>query len=139
MIGGLVTILVGHLVETAKLRAYAAALYGAAAASLLFAFIFSLGSLRHWIAVRYGSEYPDLWIAAGFVVLAIPFVGFGIWMQNQRPKRHPAASIALLAGPPAARLAARTVGPRMIAVGVILIASLVLGRSLSARRDRYDD
>jgi hypothetical protein len=135
MIGGLVTVLVGHLVETAKLRAYAAALYAAAAASLLFAFIFALGSLRHWIAVRYGSEYPDLWIAAGFVVLAIPFVGFGIWMQNQRPKRHPAASIALLAGPPAARLAARAVGPRMVAVGVVLIASLIVGRSISGRRD----
>ena len=108
MIGGLVTVLVGHLVETAKLKAYAAALYAAAAASLLFAFVFALGSLRHWIAVRYGSEYPDLWIAAGFVVLAIPFVGFGIWMQSQKPKPHPAASIALLAGPPAARLAMRT-------------------------------
>src|SRR5277367_3377457 len=137
MLGGLVTVLVGHLVETAKLRAYAAALYSAAAASLLFAFIFALGSLRHWIAVRYGSEYPDLWIAAGFVVLAIPFVGFGIWMQGQRPKPHPAASIAMIAGPSAARLAVRTVGPRMIAVGVVLIASLVVGRSLSGRRDNY--
>src|SRR5580658_8521639 len=137
MIGGLVTVLVGHLIETAKLRAYAATLYAAAAASLLFAFIYALGSLRHWIAVRYGSEYPDLWIAAGFVVLAIPFLGFGIWMQNQKPKRHPAASIALLAGPPAARLAARTVGPRMVAVGVVLIASLIVGRSISGRRDTY--
>src|ERR1700761_4361621 len=139
MIGGLVTILAGHLIETAKLRSYALALYAGAAASLLFAFVFALGSLRHWIAVRYGSEYPDLWIAAGFVVLAIPFVGCGIYMQSQKPKRHPAASIALLAGPAAAGFAAGTVGPKMVAVGLVLAASLIVGRSMSGRRDAYPD
>jgi uncharacterized membrane protein YfcA len=136
MIGGLVTLLAGHLIETAKLRAYAAAFYAAAGASLLFAFVFALVALRHWIVLTYGANYPDLWIAAGFVVIAIPFIGLGVWMQQRKPKTHPAASIALLAAPVAARLAVRGAGrlsPRIIAVGVVLIAGLAVGRRLTSK------
>src|SRR5271154_6987592 len=104
MLAGIITALLGHLIETAKLRAVAVALYAAAAVSLLFAFIFALGALRHWIVITYDPAYPDLWISAGFVVLSAPFIGFGVWMQGRKAKIHPAASIAMVAGPPVVRL-----------------------------------
>jgi hypothetical protein len=136
MLVGLVSVLTGHLIETAKLRAYAAALYAAAAVCLLFALVFALVSLNHWIALTYMTPYPGLWIAAGFVVIALPLVGFGVWMQQRKPKANPAASIALLAAPTAARLSwrgARRVSPRVVAVGVVLVAGLAVGRLIGSR------
>lgn len=133
MIGGLVTVLAGHLIETAKRKAQALALYGAAAASLLFASIFGLVALRHWIAVTYASQYPDLWIALGFIVLAAPLAGVGYYLQTKKPKTNPAADIALIAGPPALRFAARKVNARVAAVGLVLVAGLFLGRRLTHR------
>lgn len=134
MLGGLVTVLAGHFIEKAKLKAYAVALYAAAAASLLFASIFALVALRHWIAVHFGSQYPDLWIALGFVIIAAPLIGFGIYLAQSKPKTNPGLDIALLAGPPAVRLAARRLSPRTVGVGVVLVAGLLLGRRMAAKR-----
>ena len=131
MMGGLVAVLTGHLVETLKIKAYAVALYVAAAASLLFAFVFGLVSLRHWIVVTYASQYPDLWIALGFVVLAAILVGVGVWLYQQKPKTQPLADIAFIAGPPAAKLVGRRLNARAVAVGVVLIAGLLVGRRMS--------
>ncbi len=134
MIGGLVTLLAGHFIETAKLKAYAIAFYVGAAASLLFAFVFALVGLRHWIAVTYLSQYPELWIALGFVVIAAVAIGVGVYWQKQKPKTNPAVDIALFAGPPTARLAVRTLSPRVVAVGVVLVAGLLLGRRMTGGR-----
>jgi len=133
MIGGLVAVLGRHLIEVIKLKAYAVALYVAAAASLLFALVFALVGLRHWIAVTYGSNYPDLWIALGFVVITGVLAGVAITLQRKQPTTQPMADIALLAGPPAAMFAVRRLSPRTIAVGVVLIAGLVVGRRMTHR------
>ena len=106
MLSGLAAILLGHLVELVKLRSLAAALYAGAAAFLLFALGFALAGLGRWLALAHGVEYPDLWIALGLVVVAVPFIGFGLALQTRRPKTRPATDIALIAGPPVLRLAA---------------------------------
>ena len=134
MIGGLVTVLAGHFLETAKLRAVAAAFYVAATVILLCAAVFALVALRHWIAVTYLSQYPDLWIALGMAVIAAVLIGVGVYWQKREPKTNPAVDIALLAGPSAARLAFRTMSPRVIAVGVVLVAGLFVGRRLTSGR-----
>jgi uncharacterized membrane protein YfcA len=129
---GLFAVLIGHLAELAKLRAYAAALFAAAAGSLLFAIIFGLVALHNWLfALHVG--YPDLWIALGFIVVTLICGGLGVWMWRQRPKRHPVATIAVVAAPPAARLAMRAVSPGMMVVGAVLIIGLIAGRRLTAR------
>jgi hypothetical protein len=133
MLGGLVTVLAGHLIQKAKLRAFAFALYAGAGASLLFALVFALVALRHWIAITYGSQYPDLWIALLFVVVALIFGGIGAIFYYWKPKTNPVADVALLAGPTLLAAGARSVrrlSPRMIGVGVVLLGGLVLGRAL---------
>jgi len=131
--GRLVLALAGPLIETVKLRAYAAALFFAAAASLLFALVFGLVALRHWIAVSFNSQYPDLWIALGFVVIAVPLIAVGLYLLSQKPKANPTVDLALLAGPPALRLVARKISPQAVAVGVVLVAGVALGRRFAAR------
>jgi hypothetical protein len=131
---GLITVLAGHLAELAKLKAYAAALYGAAAGSLLFALVFGLVALHNLLALTHHVAYPDLWIAGGFVVIALILVGFGVWMWRRRPTTYPAASIMLFAAPPAVRLGMRVLTPRVVAVGTILFVGLMVGRRLTARR-----
>ena len=136
MLGGLVTVLAGHLIQKAKLRAIALALYAGTAASLLFALVFALVSLRRWIAITYGSEYPEMWIALGFVVLAILFGGVGYFFHVRKPKGNAAADVAILAAPTALRLAgrgARKVSPRAVGVGVVLLGALALGRMAFSR------
>jgi len=133
MIGGLVSVLGRHLIETLKLKAYAVALYAAAGVSLLFALVFALVSLRHWIVVTFNASYPDMWIAAGWIVIMAILIGLAMYMQRKEPPTKPAADLALLAGPPAAKFAIRRVSPRTLAVGVVLIAGLVLGRRMAQR------
>jgi hypothetical protein len=130
MLAGVAAVLAGHLAEIVRLRSLAAALYAGAAAILLFAFGFALTALSRFIAVTYGAEYPELWIALGLVVLAAPFAGFGLHMQRRRPRSRPATEIALIAGPPAARLLARRLDAPLLAVGAVLIAGVVVGRRL---------
>lgn len=131
MLAGLAAILAGHLAELAKLRSYAAALYAGAAALLLFALAFTLVGLRHWLVLSYGVVFPDPWIALGLAVVAAPLAGFGYYMQRRRPQSRPATEIALIAGPPALRLAASKLDARVIAIGAVLIAGVVLGRRLT--------
>ena len=131
MLAGLAAILTGHIAELVKLRGYAAALYAGAAAFLLFALGFALAGLGDWLALAYRVKYPDLWIALGLVVVSVPFIGFGIALQTRRPKTRPATQLALIAGPPALRLAARKLDARILAVGAVLIAGVVLGRKLT--------
>jgi hypothetical protein len=133
MLGGLASLVGRHLVEVIKLKAYAVALYVAAAASLLFALVFALVGLRHWIAVTYGSNYPDLWIALGFILITGVLAGVAMYLQRAEPTTKPMADLALLAGPPAAMFAMRRLSPRTIAVGFVLIAGLVIGRRLTHR------
>ena len=133
MISGLIAILGRHFVEIIKLKAYAIAFYAGAAVSLLFAFVFALVSLRHWIVVTFASNYPDLWIAAGFIVITAAMAGLAAYMQRREPTTKPAADLALLAGPPIAKFAVRRLSPRTIAVGIVLIAGLVVGRRISQR------
>jgi hypothetical protein len=133
MLGGLVTVLAGHLIETAKLKAYALALYAAAAASLLFASIFGLVALRHWIEIAYATAYPDLWIALAFVVIAVPLIGVGLYLQQQKPKTNPAIDIALLTAPSVLRLASRKISARAVVIGVVLVGGVALGRRFMAR------
>ncbi len=133
MLGGIITVIAGHLIQTAKLRAVAVALYGAAAASLLFAFLFALIALRHWIAITYDSQYPDLWIASGFVVLAIPLGLGGYAFHTRKPKSNPVADVALIAGPSLLAAAARRISPRAVGIGIVLVGALALGRSLLSR------
>jgi hypothetical protein len=133
MLGGLVSVLAGHLVQKVKLRAYAAALYAGAGASLLVAVVFALVALRHWIAVTYRSEYPDLWIALLFVLIAAICVGVGMFLASRKPKTNPAIDVALLAGPAVLGATARSVrrlSPRTVGVGVVLLTGLMAGRSL---------
>ena len=133
MLGGLVTVLAGRFIETAKLRALAFALYAGAGASLLFALVFALVALRHWIAITYGSEYPDLWIALLFLVFVAILGGVGAMFQYRKPKTNAVADVALIAGPTllgAAARSARRVSPRTMGVGVVLLGGLLLGRSL---------
>jgi len=134
MIGGLFTVFAGHLVESAKLKAYAAAFYAAAAMGLLFASIFGLVALRHWLAVTYGLRYPELWIALGFVIVALALTAAGLYMQKRKPKTNPAADLALLAAPPAFKLAARNLNSRTVGVVVVLVAGVLLGRRIAAAR-----
>ena len=134
MIGGLFTVLAGHLVETVKLKAYAAALFAAAALGLLFAAVFGLVALRHWLMVAYGLTYPELWIALAFLVVALGLTGGGLYMQKRKPKTHPAADLALLAAPPTLKLAARNFNARTVGVGVVLVAGVLIGRRLAAAR-----
>ena len=131
MFAGLAAILAGHLAELVKLRSYAAALYAGAAALCLFAFGFALAGFGRWLTLRHGVEYPQLWIALGLVVFAAPVLAFGLQMQRRRPLSRPATQIALIAGPPALRLAARKIDARVIAVGAALVAGVVLGRRLT--------
>ncbi len=133
MIGGLIAILGRRFVEIVKLKAYAIAFYAVAAVSLLFAFVFALVSLRHWIVTTFTASYPDLWIAAGFVVIAAAMVGLAVYMQRNEPPGSPATDLALLAGPPAAKFAIRRLSPGAIAVGIVLIAGLVVGRRMAQR------
>jgi hypothetical protein len=133
MIAGLVAVLGRYLAEVIKLKAYAVALYAAAAASLAVAFVFVLVSVRHWIVVTYGSNYPDLWLALAFVVITAILAGSAVYMQRKEPTNKPAADLALLAGPPAAKFAMRRLRPRTVAVGVVLIAGLVIGRRMTHR------
>ena len=131
MLSGLAAILFGHIAELIKLRGLAAALYAGAAAFLLFALGFALAGLGRWLALAHGVEFPELWIALGLVVVAVPFIGFGLALQTRKPKTHPATDIALIAGPAALRLAARKIDARLIAVGAVLVAGVVLGRRLT--------
>jgi hypothetical protein len=136
MLGGLVTVLAGHLIQKAKLRAYAFALYAGAAASLLVAAVFALVALRHWIAVTYDTQYPDLWIALIFVIVAAVFGGVGYYFHIRKPKTNPAADIAILAAPSALKLAgrgARKISPRAVGIGIVLIGALAMGRSFFSR------
>ena len=129
MIGGLFAVLGRHFVEVVKLRAYGVAAYFAAAVALLFAFVFALVALRQWMYAA-GYAYPDLWIAVGFLVLAMIAVALAAWLQRRDPPSRPVADLALLAGPPAAKFAIKRVSPRTVAVGVVLLAGLMLGRRL---------
>jgi hypothetical protein len=131
MFAGLAAILLGHLAELIKLRTLAAALYVGAAAVLFFAFGFALAGLGRWLAIAHGVEYPELWIALGLVVVAVPFIGFGLALQTRKPKTRPGTDIALLAGPAALRLAASKLDARVIVVGAVLVAGVVLGRRLT--------
>jgi len=133
MISGLIAILGRHFVEIIKLKAYAIAFYAGAAVSLLFAFVFALVSLRHWIVITFAASYPDLWIAAGFVVITAALVGLAMYMQRREPPTKPAMDLALLAGPPAATFAFRRLRPRTVAVGIVLIAGLLVGRRITQR------
>jgi len=133
MLGGLVSVFAGHLIETVKLKAYAVALFAGAAACLLFASVFGLVALRHWIAITYGSQYPELWIALGFIVVAAVLIGVAFYLNSLKAKGNPAADIALIAGPPVLKLAARNMSARMGALGVLLVAGLVIGRRLTKR------
>ena len=136
MLGGLVTVLAGHLVQKAKLRAIALALYAGMAASLLFALVFALVSLRHWIAITYATQYPDLWIALGFLILAAILGGIGYAFHVRKPKTNPAADMAILAAPSLLGVAARNarrISPRAMGIGVLLIGAVALGRSLLSR------
>jgi hypothetical protein len=133
MMGRLVTALAGPLIETVKLRAYAAALFCAAAASLLFALVFGLVAVRHWIVVTFNSQYPDLWMALAFVVIALPLIAVGLSLHSQKPKANPTLDLALLAGPPALRLVSRKISPQAVAIGVVLVAGVALGRRFAAR------
>jgi hypothetical protein len=133
MIGGLISVLGRHLVEVIKLKAYAVALYAAAGLSLLFALGFALVALRNWFAYDLQWPDPDLWVALFMVVITAILAGVGVMMQRRQPQTQPAADIALLAGPPAASFAFRRLSPRTVAVGVVLIAGLFLGRRLSHR------
>lgn len=134
MIGGLVAVLGRHFLEIVKLRAYAVAAYVAAAASLLFAFVFALVALRQWL-FRLGYENPDVGIAIGFVVLAAIAVAVGVYVRSLDPPTRPATDLALLAGPPAARFAVRRLSPRAIAIGVVLLGGLMVGRRMARGRD----
>ena len=133
MLGGLVTVLAGHLIQKAKMRAQAFALYAGAGASLLFALVFALVALRHWIAVAYGSQYPELWIALLFVVVALILVGVGALLQYRKPKTNPVVDVAIIAGPTllaAGARSARRLSPRAVGVGIVLLGGLMLGRTL---------
>ena len=133
MLGGLVSVLAGHLVQKVKLRALAGALYAGAAASLLFALVFALVALRHWIAITYNSQYPDLWIALLFVLVAAIFVVVGLVLAYRKPKTNPALDVALIAAPTvlaAAARSARRVSPRTMGVGAVLLVGLIAGRAL---------
>jgi len=136
MLGGLVSVLAGHLIQTVKLRSVAFALYGATAASLLFAAVFALVSLRRWIAITYGAQYPELWIALGFVVLGAILGGVGYYFHTRKPKTNPAADLALVAAPTLLGIAAngaRKVSPRAVGIAVVLIGAVALGRSFFSR------
>lgn len=132
--GGLVSVLAGHLVARVKLKAYAFALYAGAAICLLFAFVFAVVALRNWIAVTFPSQYADLWIALIFVVIALVVGGIGFAMQKRKPPGNPALDVALTAAPAAMRLASRRLRPRTVAVGVVLVAGLAIGRRIASRR-----
>lgn len=133
MIGGLISVLGRHLIEVIKLKAYAVALYVAAGMSLLFALGFALVALRNWIAYHFSSAYPDMWVAFLMVVITAILAGVGVYMQRKEPPTKPVADIAFLAAPPAARFAFRSLSPRTIVVGVVLVAGLALGRRLTHR------
>jgi hypothetical protein len=133
MIGGLIAVLGRHFIEIVKLKTYAIACYAVAAVSLLYAVAFGLVGLRNWIAVAYSSAYPDIWVALLMIAVTAILVGGGVYLQRKEPPTKPAADLALLAGPPVARFAVRRLSPRTIAVGVVLIAGLVIGRRLTQR------
>jgi hypothetical protein len=132
MLGGLVAAISRHIVETVKLKAYAIALYAVAAVSLLYALTFAVVALRLWL-FEVGTRYPDVWIALGFVVIAGALLGVGYYMQHKEPASKPLAEIALIAGPPAAGFALRRLSPKAVAIGVVLIAGLFVGRRLTHR------
>ena len=119
-----------HFIEVIKLRVYVVAAYVAAAVALLFAFIFALGALRQWM-FAHGFAYPDIWIAVAFIVLAAIAVAVAAWLQRREPETRPAVDLAFLAGPPAAKFAVKRIRPRTVAVGVVLLAGLMLGRRLA--------
>jgi TRAP-type C4-dicarboxylate transport system permease small subunit len=131
MVSGLAAILFGHIAELVKLRGYAAALYASAVVILLFALGFALVGVGRWLTIAYGVDYPQLWIALGLVVVAVPFIGFGLALQTRRPKTRPATDIAMIAGPAALSLAARKLDARVLGIGALLIAGVVLGRRLT--------
>jgi len=133
MLGGLIAVLGRHLVEVIKLKALAVACYVAAGMSLLFALAFALVGLRNWIAFHFHSAYPDMWVAFLMVVIAAIGVGVGVYLQRREPPTKPMADLAFLAGPPAAKFAVRRLSPRTIAVGVVLIAGLIVGRRMTHR------
>ena len=134
MIGGLFAVLGRHVIEIVKLRAYAAVAYVAAAVALLFALVFALVALRQWMYAL-GFAYPDMWIALAFLVLAVVAVGLAAWFQRREPPTKPAADLAFLAGPPAAKFALRRLSPRALAVGAVLLGGLLIGRRLSRGQD----
>jgi hypothetical protein len=133
MLAGLVAVLGRHVVEIIKLKAYAIAIYAVAAVSLLFAFVFALVSLRHWIVMTFNASYPDMWICAGFIIVAGVLAGVAYYMGRREPPSRPAADLAFLAAPAAGKFALRRISPRTVVVGVVLIAGLMLGRRLTQR------
>lgn len=131
MIAGIASAFARHIAEKIKLKAYAAVLYVGAGVVLLFAIAFALVGLRHWLIATYGLRYPELWIALALLVIALIIGAIGLAMQRRQPKTNPLADLALVAGPPAARLAARRVDLPVVMTGVVLVLGVVLGRRLT--------
>jgi hypothetical protein len=133
MFNALTALLVGEAAAAAKRKAFAAALYLVAALFAIFAFGYALAALSSWLEETYTVRYPDLWIAAGLVIVAAPFAILGVRKQRQRPERDIVGAAAVIAAPTAIRATSRAVSPQVVAIVAVASLGVWVGRRLSKR------
>lgn len=124
------SILTGELEGMIRRRINLATLYALSAAVAFFAVGFLLISFRDWIDVLVSPIDANL--VLGGVLLFISLVIFAIAAWRRRAPRPsnalPAAMV--LAAPAAARVTTKLVRPEILALGIVVVSGLWLGRRL---------
>jgi hypothetical protein len=130
MFAAALSILTGEFEGMVRRRVNVAALYALAAAFAFFAVGFFLISFRDWIDVM---VYPiDANLVVGSLLLFVALVIFAIaaWRRRVRRSSNALPAAMVLAAPAAARVTSKVVSPELLALGIVVISGLWLGRRL---------
>jgi NADH:ubiquinone oxidoreductase subunit 6 (subunit J) len=106
---------------------YAATLF-VAAILLLFAFAFCLVALRDWIEMSFSTREADLMVAVALLIVAGLLTTFGVIRKNRRRPQTLLPSATMAIAPTAIRMAGKSITPRLIAIGSVVLAGIWLGR-----------
>jgi Pyruvate/2-oxoacid:ferredoxin oxidoreductase gamma subunit len=105
-------------------------LYASGAVLALLGLVFFLDALRDWLLLRMTVIEANLAIGGGLLLVACGLALAGWFIKNRKRETSLTASTALITLPLAARMAGTRLTLGTIAIGAVVAAGTLLGRSL---------